>query len=237
MNGASILCLLVSLSLVHATAQTPVLLHDGQQIVVRGTLSMRPAGRLQFVAVRTAQAYLPVVRSENGKEDPTEPVHEIGLSGYHSYRLLYAHRGQPVTVVGKLMTDSASPYYLHNASLAASSIRLADGTQLLGTSRPEARIAVDVGQYQANVVLSADLAQPWQYSAHGSPDPEQRFLSCSSNGGGDVVNCSCAKDFKALHAVSSTRDVTAQVFEDSYTAQLGVGDDARRMELSITCSR
>ncbi len=237
MLGALILCVLGVVPMLAAKAQQPVPLHDGQQIVLHGTLSIRPAGRLQFVTIRTTQAYVPVLTSENGTDDLAGPIHEIGLSGYNSYHLLYAHRGQPVTVLGKVMTDGASPYYLHNASLAATSIRLADGTELTGRPRTESRIAVDVGLYQATAVLPADPAQPWQYSAHGSPDPEQRFLSCSSNGGGDVVNCSCAKGFKALRAESSTRAVTAQVFDDSYTAQFGVGDEARRVELSVTCSR
>ncbi len=220
-----------------AAGQQPVPLHDGQQIALLGTLILRPAGRLQFAAVRTAQAYLPMVADADGTGHSTQPIHEIGLSGYHDYRLLYAHRGQPVIVTGKLMTDGASPYYLHNVSLAVVSMRRADGTELKSSPRMDSRLAVDVGQYQASVVLPADLAQPWQYSAHGTPDPDGRFLSCSSNGGGDVVNCSCANEFKVIHAESSTTGVSSEVFDDSGTAQFGVGDDARRVELSVTCSR
>lgn len=211
-------------------------LHDGQQVALRGTLIMRPAGRLQFAAVRTVQAYLPVVAGADVKSRST-PVHEVGLSGYRDYRVLYAHRGQPVTITGTLKTDGASPYYLHSVTLSVVSMRLADGTELKGTPRTASRLAVDVGDYQATAVLPASLAKPWQYSAHGAPDPNRRFLFCSSNGGGDVVNCSCATGFKAIHAESPTSDVSSKIFDDSGTAQFGVGDGARRVDLAVTCSR
>lgn len=215
-----------------AAGQQPSVLHNGQQITLRGTLVMRPGGRLQFAAVATAGAY--ITRDMSRMQTA---IHELGLSGYNRYDMLYAHRGQAVTVRGTVITNDASPYYLRGASVKVSSIRLANGTDVMGSPHATGHIAVDVGQYRASVVLPADLAQPWQYSAHGAPDTEQQFLSCGSNGGGDVVNCSCAQGFHALHAESSTRGVSTHVFGESQTAQFGVGEQARRVELSVTCSR
>lgn len=224
--------LLMLLLVAALPAQSPTTLREGQQVTLHGTLVMRPGGRLQFVAVHTTEAYLPMVGGREAKS-----TQELGLSNYHRYDLLYAHRGQAVIVRGTVSINDASPYYLHNVSLKVASIRLADGTELVGKPRTASRIAVDVGEYQASVALPADLEEPWQYRAQGSPDMEQRFLTCSSNGGGDVVNCFCADGFHPLHARSTTRGVDAQVLADMHMAQFGVGDDARRVELAVTCSR
>lgn len=178
-----------------------------------------------------------MLTGKDHSQRPAATVHAIGLSGYNRYDLLYAHRGQPVTVSGRVMTNEASPFYLNNLLLNARSIRLHDGKELIGMPRARTPLAVDVGEYRANVVLPDDLAEPWRYSAQGHPDTDARFLSCSSNGGGDVVNCSCAEGFRALHAESATKGVSAQVFSDSHTAQFGPVDDRHQIQLSVVCSR
>jgi hypothetical protein len=214
-----------------AVAQQPARLTDGQTVTMRGTLRMRPAGRLQYVVVQTSEAYVPVVRGQD-----LQPAREIGLRGYGRYDVLYAHRGQQVTVSGSVSTDDASPYYLHNVAIAVTSVRLANGTELRADAVPRRPIAADVGQYQASVQLPADLAAPWRYSARGQADPDRQFLSCGSNGGGDVVNCYCAKGF---HATKAQQAIAGRVDDARLMdfAQFDVGDDARSVELSVTCSR
>ncbi len=218
-------------------AQAPVSLHDGQQVVLHGTLALEPAGRLQFVTLKTTASYVPIFKEEGGKDVPGETLHEISLAGYADYGLLYAHRGQPVTVTGKLATDDVTPYFWHGTRLQASSILTTGGVDLRGKERGT-WIAADLGLYRAKVTLSADLAAPWRYSMEGKP-AEEKYLSCSSNGGGDVVNCFCAQGFHPTEATASVKDKAwhGQVMGDMRMAQFGVGDEARAAELSVTCSR
>ena len=222
-----------------APAQQPVPLHNGQQLVLHGTLTMEPAGRLQYVTVKTSSAYQPVFQTGHGTQQPGEILHEIGLAGYRDYALLYANRGKPVTVSGKVSTDDATPYFWHGTRLEVSSIRLADGRELLHPAPPAPTVAVDTGTYRAKAVLPADLAAPWRYSFEGRADPQGLFLSCSSNGGGDVVNCFCAEHFHPVTADGEAKGarVRGRVFDDMRTAQFDVGDDARVVELTVTCSR
>lgn len=228
--------LLPALAVVMATtlhAQHSIPLLDGQTVILRGSLAMESGGRLQFVTVKTADMYTPLVQGR-----AMEPTQEIALSGYQSYRLLYSHRGQSVTVTGKVMTDDASPYYFHNISLTASSIRLQSGAELLAaTARTAPPIAVDVGEYQTSVLLPADPTAPWQYTAHGIPDDEHQFLGCSSNGAGDVVNCSCAQGFhpSAAAATSGSTHLHAEVMND--ITQTEVGEERRAVTITVTCSR
>ena len=227
----SLLLLLATITPAAAGAQAgqPVRLKPDQQLTVTGTLTMRPGGRLQNVTVRTAQAYVPVFASS--VPDHThegKPVHEIALADY-DYALLYAHRGQTVTVTGKLLTDDVSPYYRDGMRLEITQIRTVDGADLNRDRLKDAPVAADVGTYHAVAVLPADLAAPWRYTVDGKPDTHRMF-SCSSNGGGDVVNCGCTDGFHAT-AVSPNGSLM-----DGRT-QFGVGDDARAATLSVTCSR
>lgn len=216
----------------------PAALHDGQQVTLTGRLVMEPQGRLQFVTVKTATAYVPVFEPYRGGNVRGDALHEIGLAGYRDYALLYGHRGQQVTVTGRLGIDNASPYYWRGTRLQIASLRLADGNDLLGAKKPANEpIAIDTGTYQAAVTLPADLAAPWVYTANGQPEREGRFLSCSSNGGGDVVNCFCAKGFHAVAGHSGTASKPARMFRDGSTAQFDAGDDKHAIELSVTCSR
>ena len=124
--------ILLPAALSMAAQGSAIPLRDGQQVTLTGRLTMEPAGRLQFVTVKTAAAYVPVFQGAPGeKESEGEVLHEIGLAGYSDYSLLYAHRGQQVTVVGKLATDSATPYFWHGtrsvlltAAICSARIRL-----------------------------------------------------------------------------------------------------------------
>lgn len=219
---------------------SPAVLRDGQQVTLTGRLVMEPQGRLQFVAVKTIAAFKPVFKGEHGSEQQGEVLHEVGIAGYSDYASIYQHRGQPVTVAGRLATDNVTPYFLHGTRLQATSIRLADGTELLhARSAVHEPIAADTGTYQAAVMLPSDLSAPWLYSAGGSPVPEGRFLSCSSNGGGDVVNCSCADGFHPVSGSSAAggRTTPARLFGNGGTAQFEAGDDKQAVRLSVTCSR
>lgn len=218
-------------------AQTVIPLRDGQQVVLRGALTMEPAGRLQFVTVKTSASYVPMFSETGGRETPGETLHEISLSGYFNYDLLYAHKGQAVTVTGKIATDDATPYFWHGTRLQASSIVTADGIDLRGKERGT-WVAADVGLYRAEVTLPADLAAPWRYRLEGTPVTDH-YLSCASNGGGDVVNCFCAHGFHPTETKSSLKDRVWQgnVISDMQLAQFSVGEDARRVDLSVTCSR
>ena len=221
---------------------SPTPLQDGQQVTITGTLVMEPANRLQFVTVKTAAAFVPVFKGVRGsKDEQGEVLHEIGLAGYHDYALLYAHRGQTVTVAGGMSTDNASPYFWHGTRLEAKSIRLSGGKDLLGERRAREPIAIDTGSYEATAVLPGDLSTPWVYSANGRVEMEGRFLSCSSNGGGDVVNCSCADGFHPVSGESLIRGrrEKAGLFKDMSFAQFGVGEEQKPPEvrLSVTCSR
>ena len=218
---------------------SPIPLRDGQQLTLTGRLTMEPAGRLQFVTVKTTPAYVPMFTGEGGGKDrPGEVLHEIGLAGYADYATLYAHRGQQVTVSGRLATDQATPYFWHGTRLQLRSIRSADGTDLLDprASSNEA-IAVDMGTYQAQAVLPADPAAPWIYRANDRPEREGRFLTCSSNGGGDVVNCACAKGFHPVagQSVAAGRQAAARLFGNE--AQFQANDDRHAIELAVSCSR
>ena len=217
----------------------PILLRDGQQVTLTGRITMEPAGRLQFVTIKTAKSYQPMVSEDARTEHPADATNEIGLSGYNRYDLLYPHRGQAVTVTGTIMTDSASPYYFHNVSLKASSIRLANGDDLIGTPRHEITFTADVKEYRALAELHADLAAPWSYNPRSAPSRDAYSLSCSSNGGGDVVNCFCAKGFHPIAGQSAGRDIrkAAVLFHDGSLAQFETGDDKLAVELSVTCSR
>ena len=230
----ALVCLLLAPSL---TAQAPVPLHDGQQVVLHGILTMEPAGRLQFVTVKTTASYVPVFTEDGGKEVPGETLHEISLSGYFDYELLYAHRGQEVTVTGKMATDETTPYFWHGTRLQATSIVTMNGVDLRGKERGT-QVAADVGLYRAEVTLPADLAAPWRYRLDGRPMTE-RYLSCSSNGGGDVVNCFCAQGFHPTETTSSIKDSVWQskALSKMKMAQFGVGDEAREAVLSVMCSR
>ena len=231
---------LVLTTAVSVGQESPVELRDGQQVTVTGHLTMEPAGRLQFVTVKTAEPYQPIVQGENGKGRPAGVTNEIGLSGYNRYELLYAHGGQAVTVSGTITTDSASPYYFHNALLKVTSIRLANGRDLIGTPRQEITLAAYVKTYHAMVLLPADLAAPWNYNPQSAPFRDgARSLACSSNGGGDVVNCFCVKGFHPTGGQSAAGGSRqeARLFPDGSTAQFDVGDDKHDVELSVTCSR
>lgn len=230
--------LLLLLSFGISAAQQPVPLRDGQRVVLHGTLTMEPAGRLQFVTVKTTGSYLPIFHEGGGKESSGETLQEIGLAGYADYARLYAHRGQQVTVTGKMSTDDATPYFWHGTRLQATGIRSADGVDLRGKAGAT-WIAVDTGLYRAEVMLPADLAAPWRYSFEGKTVGEGTYLSCGSNGGGDVVNCFCAQGFHPMETRSSVggRPWQGEVLNDMHMAQFRVGDDARAAELSVTCSR
>ncbi|MGI4755610.1 MAG: hypothetical protein ACRYGF_02040 [Janthinobacterium lividum] len=234
MNRAWLFLLLCGTS---AAAQQPIGLRNGERVVLQGTLTMEPAGRLQFVTVKTGGSYVPVFKEASGKERSGETLHEISLSGYSDYNLLYAHRGQQVTVTGKMMTDEATPYFWHGTRLQVDSILTANGIDLRGTAQ-KSGVAVDVGLYHGGLTLPADLAAPWRYNMEGQPTRE-RYLSCSSNGGGDVVNCTCAQGFHPIETKSSVKDSATQnqALKDMQVAQFAVGDDARAVVLSITCSR
>ena len=231
-------CIVLLLAcLLCAAAQQPVPLHDGQQVTLRGALTMASAGRLQFVTVKTAEPYVPLFRGDDGTGVPGETLHEISLANFFDYRLLYAHRGEQVTVRGKLMTDEATPYFWHGTRLQATSIVTAAGTDLLGQPRGT-WIPADLSLYHAGLTLPADLAAPWQYTVDGKTTSEP-FLSCSSNGGGDVVNCFCGQGFHPTEVTSSLGNGPWQghVLNDMQMAQFSVGDDARAAVLSVTCSR
>ena len=217
-------------------AQQPIPLHNGQQITIHGTLTMEPAGRLQFVTVRTISSYMPVFSQNGGKESSAETLHEISLSNFFDYELLYAHRGQQVIVTGKVGMDDASPYFWHGTRLQATSIVTATGVDLRARERGT-WVAADVGLYRAEVILPADLTAPWRYSLEGKPTTEH-YLSCGSNGGGDVLNCYCAHGFHPTETKSSLQDSVWQGrVLDAQVAQFQVGEDARAAVLSVTCSR
>jgi hypothetical protein len=218
-----------------AFAQSPVPLLNGQSVTLHGAIQLEPQGRLQFATVRTKEAYIPVLAGSAGKTARGQVLHEIALNGYHRYDLLAAHRGQQVTVTGKMMTDPASPYYYKNASLMATSIRLQDGTELLGTARSQ-EVAADVGIVRVVVTLPADLAAPWTYEGAAFSD-SQRPAVCSSNGGGDVVNCYCPLGFRASDAVmtSGAKDQPGELM--GQMAQFSVGDDALLIRLKLACMR
>ena len=221
------------------------LLRDGQQLTLTGRLTMEAAGRMQSVTVKTVAAYQPVFKGErSGKDEQASVLHEIGLAGYSDYALLYAHRGQQVTVTGKMATDNASPYFWRGTRLQVTSIRLANGMDLLRSQVPANEpIAIDTGTYDTKAMLPADLAAPWVYTANGEPAREGRFLSCGSNGGGDVVNCFCAKGFHPIAAEALLKGSRSQgqISSDMNVAQFGVADKEGNYQfpvtLSVTCSR
>lgn len=243
MRRLCIVTLVLLLTSAGARSQNPpIVLHDGQQVTLTGSLVMEPAGRLQFVTVKTTSAYVPVFKGGPGaKDEAGEVLHEIGLAGYSDYALLYAHRGQGVTVTGRMATDGATPYFWHGTRLQVTSIRLAGGADLLPPRvvQPEP-IAADTGTYQASVALPSDLAAPWVYSANGHPAGEGHFLSCSSNGGGDVMNCHCAVGFHAIQVESVRKGIRQKgdIVLDGM-AQVEVGEDAAPPEvrITVTCSR
>ncbi|SEB75199.1 hypothetical protein [Terriglobus roseus] len=218
-----------------AVAQAPAPLHNGQSVQLHGTIQLEPKGRLQFATVRTKEGYVAIVDAGAGKAARGQVLHEIALSGYHRYDLLAAHRDQTVTVTGKMMTNGDSPYYFKNTSLMATSIRLADGTELLGEAR-EQKVAADVGILRVAITLPAELTAPWVYDGPGFSD-SQRPAVCSSNGGGDVVNCYCPLGFRASEAVmlSDSKREAGKLM--GQLAQFGVGDGARLIRLDLTCMR
>ena len=229
------LALLLALTPCAAAAQAAIPLHNGQTVTLHGTVELEPQGRLQFVTVKTKEAYVPLLWAAAGKTTRGPVLHEIALSGYHRYELLAAHRGQAITVTGKMITDGASPYFYKNASLMATSIRLQDGTELLGEARSQA-VAADAGILRVVITLPADLASPWSYEGPGFND-SQRPAACSSNGGGDVVNCYCPVGFRATDAVmtSAGKEQPADLMDQM--AQFAVGDDAQTITLKLTCMR
>ncbi len=221
-----------------AYSQAPVPLHDGQQITISGDLTMEPEGRLQFVTVKTTSSYVPIFVDENHNEVQGATLHEIGLSGY-DYRLVYAYRGQQVTVTGKMLTDEATPYFWRGTRLEVASLRTSDGVDL--AARPLAKQAVpkDVTSYSAGATLHANLALPWTYQVKGKAVTTGTYLSCSSNGGGDVVNCFCADGFHPVQAGQLMQGARSkgQIYADMQMAQFDVGDDATEVHLNVTCSR
>ncbi len=221
-----------------AYCQSPVPLRDGQQITLTGELTMEPAGRLQFVTVKTHSAYVPLFPGENRKETRGETLHEIGLSGY-DYALAYAHRGQQVTVTGKLLTDEATPYFWHGTRLEAASLRTSDGDDLTGKSLARPGVPTDLTRYTSTAILHADLALPWTYQVKGKTITRGTYLTCSSNGGGDVVNCFCADGFHPVRAESSLLGGhrKGEILPDMTMAQFEAGDDATEVHLHVTCSR
>lgn len=218
-----------------AFAQSPAPLHNGQSVTLHGTLQLEPQGRLQFATVRTSEAYIPILDGSAGRTARGQVLHEIALSGYHRYDVLAAHRGQTVTVTGKMMTDAASPYYYRNASLMATGIRLEDGTNLVGEARAQT-VAADVGILRVVITLPADLAAPWIYDGPGFSD-SQRPAVCSSNGGGDTVNCYCPLGFRASEAVMQSNGKEEPGKLMGQMAQFGTGKEARLIRLNLTCMR
>ncbi len=205
---------------------------------------MDPAGRLQHVTVITAETYLPVWKDDRAQQTEGETLHGVGLSVPVPYAVLYAHRGQQVMVQGRLAVDGVTPYYWHATRLAVVSLRLADGTELVKPVAAAAPPAAGVRAYTATAVLPADLAEPWRYRQAGAGRqslPADGLLSCSSNGGGDVVNCGCAEGFeaKAADAVLGGRHATGRLLGSS--AQFDVtdkdGNTAFATTLVMTCTR
>ncbi len=168
MTRVSATCATLGLCFAPAAGQQPIPLRDGQQVTLHGTLTLEPAGRLQFVTVRTRETYLPVVKAEDGKSDVNaEPTHEISLSSYPRYGVVYAHRGQAVTVAGKMMTDNVTPYFFHATRLELQSMKLDDGTDLLLHKAANSQLVKTLRSYRSSVILPADLAAPWHYRANG----------------------------------------------------------------------
>ncbi|AFL86812.1 hypothetical protein Terro_0470 [Terriglobus roseus DSM 18391] len=217
-----------------AAAQSPIPLPNGKAVTLHGTIEFVPQGRVQFATVRTKEAYVPILGSA-GKTRRGTVLHQVALNGYHRYDLLAAHRGQAVTVTGKMMTNAGSPYYYKNASLTATSIRLQDGTELLGEARSQT-VAADVGIVRATVTLPSDLTAPWTYDGPAFSD-SQRPAACSSNGGGDVVNCYCPLNFRATEATMTTGNEQAAGKLMGQMAQFTVGDEARTVTLKLSCMR
>jgi hypothetical protein len=212
-----------------------------QQLTVSGVLTMQPAGRLQFVTVETDQAYVPVFSGPGAAQlQEGKPAHEIALARYSNYGLLYQHRGERVTVTGTLRTDDASPYYRDGMRLDAEHIRTANGTELMGERPLPMHVAADVGLYDATVILPADLAAPWVYRVEGPAADAEGMLRCSSNGGGDVVNCNCADGFRARSASTAIGGKTSSSSarkDESGWSQFEVGDEAVEVKLRLTCER
>ena len=183
-------------------------------------------------------------KDDQAQQTEGETLHGVGLSVPVPYAVLYAHRGQQVTVQGRLSVDSVTPYYWHATRLEVMSLRLADGTELVKPVPAAAPPALGVLTYTATAVLPADLAEPWRYRQAGPGRQSlsaDGMLSCSSNGGGDVVNCGCAEGFeaKAADAVLGGRHAEGRLLGSS--AQFGVadkdGNTALATTLVVTCSR
>jgi hypothetical protein len=217
-----------------AAAQSPIPLPNGKAITLHGIIQLESQGRLQFATVKTKEAYVPIL-GRAGKATRGPVLHEVALSGYHRYDLLAAHRGQTVTVTGKIMTDAASPYYYKNTSLMATSIRLLDGTELLGAPRSQT-VAADVGIVRVTITLPADLTAPWIYEGPAFNE-SQRPAVCSSNGSGDVVNCYCPLGFHAAESTMTNRDKEQPARLMGQMAQFGIGENARTTILRISCMR
>jgi len=208
-----------------APAAVATVLQDGETLEIHGRMRMEPGGRLHHVMVHTPTPY------KVGRKT----LRAIEMFSYNDYALLYAHKDEVVTAKGKVVTESVSPYYKNGLGLKLTSLTLLDGTDLLGAQK-DAVVAPDTGIYKGEATLPADLAAPWTYQIDGKPDT-RGLLHCSSNGGGDVVNCTCANGYKASGASAVSEGKTKPGDLLNPMAQFGVGDEAKAVTLSVTCAR
>ncbi len=216
-------------------AQT-VRLHDGQRLTINGLLKVEAATRRQEITLATTQEYIPVFKEESSETDG-EHLHELGLANY-SYAVLYALRGQRVSVSGKMETDSASGYFWHGTRFHIESMRLANGT-VINTCKAQAPApSPSVQTYQATATLFANPELPWRYS----PSKYGEIISCTHNAPGDVVNCFCNGDFWPSEAKARVRGkLVPGEIHDLFAQWVAVADEGHRLQpasvIAMTCVR
>ena len=185
-----------------AVAQTPVL-HDGDQIDLRGMLVIKRSDWSEFLVLRTARPY----RLLPSAEAPSpELIQEFGLTLPGQDDLLARSAGKPIRVSGRLQLAEASPYYWNGTLIFATAVALPGGNYL-GPKLPDPGLPITIRRYTASATLQPKL-WPRLYTARDldthRPLSTPNLAGCRVSGGGDVLNCFCRDGFQPTRSLLHT---------------------------------
>ncbi|MBS1814456.1 MAG: hypothetical protein JSS87_06240 [Acidobacteria bacterium] len=219
------------------SAQTSVV-KDKQHVRVSGVVEIRGGPNKFFYVLKVPRSYTLAFSKEEGGPRLTQ---EIAFAVPNKLRdQLITHIGEEVTVEGEMWLEPTSPYYWNGNMVQTTAITLANGS-VLRTAQRETCTKPDE-DYTVRVTIPTTAAS-WHYEAVQKSTQTKligNVASCSTNGGGDVINCFCAEGFMptSLALRSGKRQDEGQIFTDMSMAQIGIDEDRKATAiLTLKCRK
>ena len=185
-----------------AVAQTPIL-HDGDQIDLRGMLVIKRSNWSEFLVLRTARPYRLLPSAEAASPDS---IQEFGLTLPGQDDLLARSAGRPIRVSGRLQLAQASSYCWNGTLIFATTVALPGGNYL-SPRPPDPGLPLSVRRYSASATLQPKL-WPRLYTARDLDTHRSisipNLAGCRVSGGGDVLNCFCSDGFQPTRSLLHT---------------------------------